>query len=355
MLQRSSIKKALTALVIVVFILSAFIPVTARKVNKNISLPFEEQILLNDFHRKKIVSKNTTGTEDADILHFYGESNASIYIVTVESPSDITLVSGLYKLTLRSNGTQTIAGSDYGGCWVTDGTVLGGIGGAGSSEGVQVGELRFLRLKKGEKIIYTYDNRGYQEYQHNERMYGSTHWFHENYTDITLPSGKWHFIFTALCFDLEQDDVLPNFKVWLNFSQGGENLEISTSEGGKIHGLCYAEYNANIIVSKSWASEFMLNGKASFNIENTFLFEFVRHPRANGFWNIKWNTPDGIKKFNMIMRKGNWYYNEDKVEGCVWGIGKSGYYELSTSYLDYDYEQFWTYTPYFVGLDVKLP
>ena len=201
-------------------------------------------------------------------------------------------------------------------------------------------------------INYTYDNRTYQEYEHNQTVYGPSQSWRWNFS---LPSGKWHFIFTGLVFDLEQDDVLPNYKVWLNFSEEREDLEISTSEGGKIHGLCYPEYDANIIVSKSWASEFMMNGKASFDIENTFIYKFILHPRANGFWRVKWNTPDGIKKFNMVMRKNNWYYNKDKVEGCVWGIGKSGYYELSTSYLDYDYERFWTYTPYFVGLDVKLP
>lgn len=306
----------------------------------------------NDFHRKKVVGKNVMETVNSNGLHFYGESNASIYIVTVESSSNITLVDAYYILTLRSNGSQTTAGSDYSCCWVTDGTVLGGLGGVGSSEGVMVGELRFLRLKFGEMINYTYDNRGYQEYEHNQTVYGPSQSWRWNFS---LPSGKWHFIFTALAFDLEQDDVLPNFKVWLNFSEECEDLEISTSEGGKVHGLCYAEYDANIIVSKSWASEFMMNGKASFDIENTFIYKFVCHPRANGFWRVKWNTPDGIKKFNMVMRKYNWYYNEDKVEGCVWGIGKSGYYELSTSYLDYDDEPFWTWTPYFVGLDIKLP
>ena len=193
------------------------------------------------FHHKKVVSKNVMEAVNSNGLHFYGESNASIYIVTVESFSDITLVDGCFILTLRSNGTQTATGSKYGGCWVTDGTVLVGLGGAGSSEVVHMGDLRFLRLKFGEMINYTYDNRRYYEYEHNDKILRSCRWLPENYTDFTLPSGKWHFIFTALVFDLEQDDVLPNFKVWLNFSQEGEDLEISTSEGGKIHGLCYAE------------------------------------------------------------------------------------------------------------------
>ena len=306
----------------------------------------------DDFYRKKVVGKNVMETVNSNGLHFYGESNASIYIVTVESSSNFTLVDVHYIITLRSNGSQTAAVLNYVGCWVTDGTVLDGLGGSLSMYGDRVGDLRFLRLKFGEIINYTYDNRTYQEYEHNQTVYGPSQSWRWNFS---LPSGKWHFIFTGLVFDLEQDDVLPNYKVWLNFSEEREDLEISTSEGGKIHGLYYAEYDANIIVSKFLTSEFMMNGKASFDIENTFIYRFVWHPRKNGFWRVKWNTPDGIKKFNMVMRKNNWYYNEDKVEGCVWGIGKSGYYELSTSYLDYDDERRWAFAPYFVGLDVKLP
>jgi hypothetical protein len=304
----------------------------------------------NDFYQNGLI--NNKDGNSYDELHFYGESNASIYIVTVESSSNISLVDGFYRLTLRSNGTQTTAGSDYGGCWVTNGTVLDGLGSVVSSEGVQIGELRFLGLKFGKIINYTYDNRDYQEYQHNQTMFGLRVNLDKNYTDFTLPPGKWHFIFTALPFDLRQDDVLSNFKVWLNFS---EDLEISTSEGGKIYALCYAEYDANLVLSKSWAFEYMVNGKASFDIENTFIYEFILHPRANGFWNVKWNTPEGGKNFNMFMRNGKKYYDKDKVEGCVWDVGKNGHYELSTSYLDYDYVDFYTYTPYFIGFDIKLP
>jgi hypothetical protein len=48
------------------------------------------------------------------------------------------------------------------------------------------------------------------------------------------------------------------------------------------------------------------------------------------------------------------YYNENKVDGCVWGVYGSGDYELTTSYLDYDSDRHWARTATFIGLDIKL-
>ena len=89
----------------------------------------------DDFYRKKVVGKNVMETVNSNGLHFYGESNASIYIVTVESSSNFTLVDVHYIITLRSNGSQTAAVLNYVGCWVTDGTVLDGLGGSLSMYG----------------------------------------------------------------------------------------------------------------------------------------------------------------------------------------------------------------------------
>jgi hypothetical protein len=340
------IRKELAVGIILLFVGTGIIPATAIKINRNISLPFDEQIIINDFHHKKIVSGNVT----ENVTHFYGESNASIYIVTVESQSDITLVDGYYILTLRSNGTQHIDSSNYGGCWITNGTALVPLTGGGG-EAAFMGKLRYFHIKLGKIMNYTYDTRRYQEYQPNQLIYGLEVNLDKNYTDFILPAGKWHFIFAALPFNLEQDDVLPNYQVWLNFSG---DLKISTSEGGKIYALYYPEYDANLVVSKSWRFECMLNGKASFTIENTFVYDFILYPHMNGFWSLKWNTPDGIKDFHMIMIKQEKFYNENTVEGCVWGVGKNGYYEFSTSYVDYDPEMSWGRTPWFFGFDVKL-
>jgi len=362
------LRKPITGGIILLFLLSSLIPMVSSyesEENRTIYVDdgggtdcisikqFGNIEHLNDFHRKKIVSKNVNGTVGSDGLHFYGESNASIFIVTVESSSDITVVEGMYIISIRANGSHVITGSDFGGCYVTNGSVFFGIGGSRSSEVVKVGRLRYAHLKLGEIINFTHDKRKYYEYENNGLIYKATCM----QRNLSIPSGKWHFIFTGLPFDLEQDDVKHNIKVWFNFSGDCNDLKVSTSEGGKIYALSYAQFDANIVVSKTWTFEFMLNGKASFQIENTFLYEFLDHPKLNGFWNVRWNTPDGIKKFNMIMINKKWCYNKKNVEGCVWGVGKSGYYTLNTSYLDYDPdgEIGLAYTPHFIGMDVKLP
>jgi hypothetical protein len=347
-------RKGLSVGIILLFVGTCIIPAIAQDIQKPSVPTSRENWLYVGGSEPGNYSRITDAVNDAsDGTHFYGESNASIYIITVESQSEITLVDGYIILTLRSNGTHTITCTDFGGGWVVNETVIAPFPKCGS-ESVFVGALRYFHMKFGNIINYTYDNRShqYQEYQHNELLYGYEHNFDKNYTYFTLPAGKWHFIFTAMMFDLEQDDVLPNYKVWLNFS---EDLKITTSEGGKIYALYYPEYDAGLVLSKAWKFECMLNGKASFDIENTFIYEFLLHPRVNGFWSIKWNTPDGMKNFNMIMRKRNLYYNEDKVKDCVWGIGKSGHYDFISSSIDYDPEMLRGQIPLFFGFDVQLP
>lgn len=251
--------------------------------------------------------------------NFYGESNGSIYIVTLESPSDIIIVDGRSIITGRSNGTQTSAGSGYVGCLLTDGNTIYEFGGAGDSEGVQIGKLRFLRLNLGKLINYTYDIRDYQTYEHNDIIFGLS-WENAVLENITIPSGKWHLIFFGLEFDLECQYVLCNYKVWLNFSEECENLTITTSEGGRTYGLCYANYDANVIFSRSWTIEGMLNGKADFQINDTFLYEFIGHPLkwgSNGIWNVVWDTPQGKHSFLAVMVHKKLYYDEDKARGAV--------------------------------------
>jgi hypothetical protein len=287
----------------------------------------------------------------SDGLHFYGESNASIYIVTVESAMPITIVEGRYIITMRQNGTLMRTAANFDGCYVTNGTIFFGIGGTGSGEAVQIGNLRYAHLNVGDFINYTYDDRHSYEYE-DRHLISRSEFIQRN---RSFPPGKWHFIFTGMAFDLKEDQVNHNTKVWFNFSRASGDIRVSTSEGGTLHTLYYPYYNANLILSKSYTFEFMVNGKADFHIENTFLFEFIHHPHRNGFWNIHWDTPGGKKDFNMIMINKKFYYDKSKVEGCVWGVGGSGDYELRTSYLDYDPNEKWAQTPDFIGLDVELP
>jgi hypothetical protein len=43
-------------------------------------------------------------------------------------------------------------------------------------------------------------------------------------------------------------------------------------------------------------------------------------------------------------------FSKNKVEGCDIGVGKNGYYEFSTSSVDYDPEMLWEYAPFFLFL-----
>ena len=204
--------------------------------------------------------------------------------------------------------------------------------------------------KLGKFINYTYDNRHVININ-NDWITKAWMFYPWNFS---FGPGTWYFIFLGVVFDLDQKDVSTQWFVWMNFSDECNDLDISTYEGGKVYGLWYGEYDANIIKSKAYTSEFMLNGKAHFEIENTFIYDFFTYPMCKGFWNIRWDTPEGIKKFNVIMTKNNWYYDEDKVEGCVYGIGGPGDYSLRTSYFDYNPDKGNAWPPYFIGMDINL-
>ncbi len=203
------------------------------------------------------------------------------------------------------------------------------------------------------KFNFTYTNR----HTHNITGFSGGIYYTEPYNH-TLPSGTWYFIFTGGFFDLKQDDIIVETKVWINFSEECRDLEVKTSEGGKIYALWYGEFDANVIISKAWTFEMMLNGKARFHINNTFVYAFWSWPTAQGFWKIKWIKPDGeIEKLNMIIFRE---YHFPDIEGeCIFGTGESGEYELITSYLDYRplifKKHIYAFPIYFVGLDIKLP
>ena len=291
----------------------------------------------------------------SDAYCFNSESNASIYIVTVESNKTITLPQGKYIITLKSNGTHITTGSDYCGCFVVNDTVIDGIGSVGRSESVTIGKLRYIHLQLNDAVNYSYDNRTYYTYNHTDRLAEK----HIGFRNISFPPGKWHFIFYGVCFGIPQDEILYHYKVSLNFSNDEQELSISTSEGGRAYGLSFTEYDANLIFSKSWTVECMLDGKADFQINNTFVYEFVGHPMkwgANSIWNVVWNTPQGKKNIFVTMLNKKLYCNKNKIKGTLWDVGASGSYSLQTSYFAYDpTNKGLAWTPFFVGLDVKLP
>ena len=301
-----------------------------------------------------ILQENTispTMKKIMDEIHFYGQSNSSCYIVAVSSPYDIFVEDFDFKIDLYVKGTKTTSHALFYGCILTNKTYTS-IGLGGQSEGNKVGNLRYVYFKCG-NFSFTYEDR----YTHNITGFAGGMYYTEPYNHA-LPAGTWYFIFTGGVFDLKQQDVVVETKVWINFSDKCKDLEIKTSERGRIYALWYGEFDANLIISKFGTFEMMINGKARFRVNNTFVYTFWSWPAAQGFWRIKWIKPDGeIDKLNMIIIRG--YHFPDIGGNCIAGIGGSGEYELITSYIDYRPLLFgkhiYAYPVYFVGLDVELP
>ena len=203
-------------------------------------------------------------------FHFQGTSNSSIYVITVSSPNEIGIENISCKLNLSIEGEQLTAGGNFHFCYFTDGTDLNLLRGTVvSEEYVEEGHLRYFQYKLGQ-LNYTYENRS---------VFNWSGWFagfRWNYGyNFSLAPGTWHFIFTAGLFDISQKNTQVNMSVWMNFSDFCDDVDISTSEGGTINALWYGEFNSNLLVSKVDRFELMINGKTSFHINNTFIYDFL--------------------------------------------------------------------------------
>ena len=312
-------------------------------------------IFYNKF--KNFDYENDIYATKTDDVNFLGQSNESIYIVKVSNSNEITLDTFSVEIVLKTIGKKISTGAFCISCSVFDESIGGGLYPLMevflNEFDIQV-KLRYLHFKLGEKINYTYENRTLYEFD-NETLFSDNLIYPWS---AIIPPGNWYFVFSSIIYDLDQTDVLSEWSVYMNFSCNCNDLNISTGEGGKVYGLYYGEFDANFIVSKANMLEMMVRGKANFHIENTFFYSYTSYPIHRGFWNVKWITPDGIKKFNMIIIRGNQFYDEDEAEGCIWGMGEKGDYELITSYTDYG-RTIWgsgfAWYPIFVGLDLKLP
>jgi hypothetical protein len=253
-------------------------------------------------------------------------------------------------MTEIANGTQTTQATAVDACFFTNKTYFSLLMGGSSGEVGYRGSLRYEHLKFGKLINYTFDNRSLYTL-HNSLI--SWCWF-TNPWNFTLSPGTWYFIFTSDVCDLKQDDEITHISAWLNFSKECNDLTISTSEGGTAYALWFGEFDANVIRSKTWTSELMINGKTHFHINNTFIYWFLSYPQQSGYWNIRWDTPKGAMTFHALMTKNKWYFDMNKT-GCVGGIAGSGEYMLRTGSFDHSQEQYEpAFMPYFIGLDVKL-
>ena len=294
------------------------------------------------------ISNNQPRKINGDIYSFYGESNKSIYIVKVSSASEFYLENFYYSHDWNIITDKPISLTRYRYCFLTNKIEFETLKGVGIEDEFEFGNLRYLQIQLG-KLKLTKDKRKLYN------MNGSSLTDLMTYNNrVLLPPGTWYFVFIGTIFDLNKDEVLSKISLWMNFS--GIDLDISTSEVGVVYGLWFGEFDANIIISKAHKFETMIGGKTHFTINDTFIYKFtLLRPKIQGFWRMKWITPSGMKRMSIIMIDGIRYGNQDNYEKCISGIGESGEYILSTSYLDYTSDDNkYASSIYFVGLDVKL-
>lgn len=152
------------------------------------------------------------------------------------------------------------------------------------------------------------------------------------------------------------DDYKLTFRVFINFSESCKNIEIRTTEKGKIFSLWYGESDANLTIYHKYLA-LMLNGNVELDINNTFIY--LLNEIFHGFKIVKIVKPNGeIEKLMYFSRYGLNYK-------WIAGIGEKGKYKFTISYLDriapdifgINFFASWLYPwpLYFVGLDVTLP
>jgi len=297
---------------------------------------------IQKFKNKQPLEKNL------DIYPLYRETNNSIYIVKVTSPGEFYLGNFYYTHSWNVITDKQISTTRYRYCFLTDKIELETLKGIGIEGEFEFGSLQYFHIQLG-KLKLTKDNRKLTN------MNGSSWTDRMTYKNpILIPSGTWYFVFVGTIFDLDEDEMLSNISLWMNFS--GTNLDISTSDEGVVYGLWFGELDANLIISRAHKSETMIGGKTQFTIDNIFIYKLTLfRPKNQGFWRMKWITPSEIKRMSIIIIDGIRYGNQVNYEKCMIGIGESGAYKLSTSYYDYmGNDIIYASSIYLVGLDVKL-
>ncbi len=326
------------------------------KEDTNNFLKINQNIISRDIFRKyngfEYFDELNKSPIDKSEIFFHEQCNESIFIIKLSNPDEIILDSFVTTINITSNGIQQSTGAYVISCQVYD-----GINGSGleplwiaSYDDVEIDvRLRYLQYHLGNILNFTFDNRTLDSYD-NESLFSETLWYPWS---PEIPPGEWYFVFSAVFPDLEQSDFKPRWEVWMNLSGNCSNVTITTGEGGTVYGLWYGEYDANVIISKTSRLEWMINGKKSFHIKNTFFYWFEAYIWERGYFRVKWSTPYWNKSFTMLLIRGRYLYDEDNIDGCVWGMGGSGRYDLILNYMDIGFDLI-NY-PLFIGLDIELP
>jgi hypothetical protein len=174
--------------------------------------------------------------------------------------------------------------------------------------------------------------------------------------NFSLHAGDHYVIFYAGFYDVPNINTDIQTKISINIIDIPDDLKVMKNEEGTFYGLWYGEFNPVFALTKGWVFDVMFNGTTQFSVNNTFLFRFDGHPTSDGFWNIYWETPMGIKQCNLEVKDGvfNSSSSEDEVNWCISGQGESGRYLFTTQYFDRRSGGWRAFPIYLSAIDVPL-
>jgi len=174
--------------------------------------------------------------------------------------------------------------------------------------------------------------------------------------NFLLHAGDYYVIFYAGFYDVHNINTGIQTKISINIIDIPDDLTVMKNEEGTFYGLWYGDFNPVFALTKGWVFDVMFNGTTQFSINNNFLFQFDGHPISDGFWNIYWETPMGIKQCNLEVKEGvfNSSSSEEEVNWCISGHGGSGRYLLTTQYIDRRSGGWRAFPIYLSAIDVPL-
>ncbi len=174
--------------------------------------------------------------------------------------------------------------------------------------------------------------------------------------NFSLHAGDHYIVLYAGFYDVPNINTGIQTKISINIIDRPDDLKILKNEEGTFYGLWYSEFDPVFACNKGWVFDVMFNGTTQFSVNNTLLFRFDGHPKSDGFWNIYWETPMGIKQCNLTVKEGafNSSSSEEEVNWCISGLGGSGRYLLTTQYIDRRSGGWRAFPIYLSAIDVPL-
>jgi len=284
-------------------------------------------------------------------LRFHGEDNGSCYVVTVFSPNPIHISNGSFRTRGIFDQPIECTLNKICGCFILNGSKY--VSRPPTDISLDPERLRYVSIDVG-PFNYTYHNAATRNYS-GEIMSGR-----REIRNRTLPPGAWHFILTGALFTSERQPRLHH-EVWLNFSHECQDVIVDTVSHGNIYAFSFTDFDSSITVSKECRLELMVNGRATFHVNHSFVYFYAGRDFSDGILTAEMTLPNGsVRSGHLVMARERAVskYIED---GCFYGVGGSGIYHFNISYLNYrpllNVEEYWSDSSpvYFLGLDVPLP